>query len=75
MGKVDSVKLELTKGRSDLAILTEEQLSWLNKAKRFADAVPLSEVIKSDNENLFLRDLFESACKEEIFVITFYHFA
>jgi alkylation response protein AidB-like acyl-CoA dehydrogenase len=64
MGKVDSVKLELTKGRSDLAILTEEQLSWLNKAKRFADAVPLSEVIKSDNENLFLRDLFESACKE-----------
>lgn len=58
------MKLALTKGRSDLAILSKAQLSWLGKAKQFADAVPISEVVKSDSENVFRRDLFESACQE-----------
>jgi butyryl-CoA dehydrogenase len=41
-----------------------EQLKWLDKAKAFAKAVPLPEVMASDLENSFRRDLFEDACKE-----------
>jgi butyryl-CoA dehydrogenase len=44
--------------------LSEAQKQWLQKARAFADAIPLSERIKSDVENTFRRDLFESACKE-----------
>lgn len=44
--------------------LSEAQQQWLHKARAFADAIPLSERIKSDVENTFRRDLFESACKE-----------
>lgn len=44
--------------------LSETQQQWLRKARAFADAIPLSERIKSDVENTFRRDLFESACKE-----------
>lgn len=40
-----------------------EQLKWLDKAKSFAKAVPLPEVMASDLENSFRRDLFEEACK------------
>jgi len=44
--------------------LSESQRQWLEKAQAFADAIPLSDRIKSDVENVFRRDLFESACKE-----------
>ena len=56
--------LELSSGPLKSPFLTEGQLSWLNKAGQFADTVPLSEVLKSDSENIFRRDLFELACKE-----------
>lgn len=41
-----------------------EQLHWLEKARAFAKAIPLDEVLASDRENTFRRDLFEAACKE-----------
>jgi len=50
--------------RNDFSLFTAEQKRWLDKAIAFADAVPLSDVIKSDSENTFRRDLFEAACKE-----------
>lgn len=43
---------------------SKEQLSWLAKAKSFAKSIPLAEVIASDSENKFRRDLFQKACKE-----------
>lgn len=43
---------------------SEEQVSWLKKAKAFADSIPIEDVIKSDAENSFRRDLFEKACQE-----------
>lgn len=46
------------------SLYTPEQKKWLEKAKAFADAIPLSDVLKSDSENTFRRDLFEAACKE-----------
>lgn len=46
------------------SFLSESQTQWLQKARAFADAIPLQERIKSDVENTFRRDLFESACKE-----------
>jgi butyryl-CoA dehydrogenase len=44
--------------------LSESQRGWLKKARAFADAIPLEDVIRSDVDNVFRRDLFESACKE-----------
>jgi butyryl-CoA dehydrogenase len=46
------------------SLYTEQQLNWLSKAKAFADAIPLQDVLQSDAENAFRRDLFEAACKE-----------
>lgn len=46
------------------SFLSESQREWLRKAQAFADAIPLADRIKSDVENTFRRDLFESACKE-----------
>jgi len=43
---------------------SKEQLAWLDKAKSFAAAIPLNEVIASDKENTFRRDLFVKACQE-----------
>jgi butyryl-CoA dehydrogenase len=40
------------------------QLNWLKKAKEFAAAVPLADVLASDRDNVFRRDLFEAACQE-----------
>jgi butyryl-CoA dehydrogenase len=40
------------------------QLNWLKKAKEFATAVPLADVLASDRDNVFRRDLFEAACQE-----------
>ncbi|CAN5306677.1 acyl-CoA dehydrogenase AcdA [soil metagenome] len=42
-----------------------EQLAWLDKAKAFAKAISLQEVMASDKENVFRRDLFEKACQPE----------
>jgi acyl-CoA dehydrogenase len=49
---------------NQFSLFTAEQRKWLDKARAFADAIPLSDVIKSDSENAFRRDLFEAACKE-----------
>lgn len=46
------------------ALFTESQLRWLDKARKFADSIPLEDVLRSDTENSFRRDLFEAACKE-----------
>lgn len=43
---------------------SETQLSWLKKARQFADKIPIEDVIKSDQQNSFRRDLFEAACRE-----------
>jgi butyryl-CoA dehydrogenase len=43
---------------------SKEQLVWLEKARAFAAAIPLAEVLASDKENTFRRDLFEKACQE-----------
>jgi len=50
--------------RERQALLNESQLKWLKSAIAFADKIPLADKIKSDAENNFRRDLFESACKE-----------
>ncbi|MDP3508121.1 MAG: acyl-CoA dehydrogenase family protein [Candidatus Melainabacteria bacterium] len=44
---------------------SKEQLAWLDKAKTFASSISLEEVIASDKENVFRRDLFEKACQPE----------
>jgi len=44
---------------------SKEQLQWLDKAKLFARAITPAEVIASDKENVFRRDLFEKACSAE----------
>lgn len=46
------------------SFLSESQLVWLKKARAFANAIPLEDVIRSDVDNNFRRDLFEAACKE-----------
>lgn len=48
-----------------------EQLAWLKKAKEFAKRVPLQEVLASDLENVFRRDMFEAACKEGLGALPF----
>lgn len=53
------------------AYLSETQRSWLQKAKSFADRIPLADIIKSDESNVFRRDLFESACKEGLGALPF----
>jgi alkylation response protein AidB-like acyl-CoA dehydrogenase len=46
------------------SIYSEQQLGWQAKARAFAAAIPLAEIIKADTENSFRRDLFERACQE-----------
>jgi alkylation response protein AidB-like acyl-CoA dehydrogenase len=53
------------------SFLSESQKQWLQKARAFADAIPLAERIKSDVDNSFRRDLFESACKEGLGALPF----
>jgi butyryl-CoA dehydrogenase len=43
---------------------TKQQLGWLAKAKAFADAIPLADIMRADKDNVFRRDLFEAACQE-----------
>jgi alkylation response protein AidB-like acyl-CoA dehydrogenase len=45
-------------------LFTADQLNWLSKAEKFADSIPLADILKSDRENEFRRDLFEAACQE-----------
>jgi butyryl-CoA dehydrogenase len=54
-----------------LRLFTAEQLKWLDKARKFADSVPLADVIRADTENTFRRDLFEAACKEGLGALPF----
>ena len=59
------------KSQHESTFLSEAQKHWLQKARAFADAIPLSDRIKSDVENNFRRDLFESACKEGLGALPF----
>lgn len=45
-------------------LFTKEQLDWLSKAREFCDKLSLDEIIASDKENVFRRDLFVEACKQ-----------
>lgn len=63
-------KIQSQKGES-ASFFTAEQLKWLEKARAFADAIPLADVIRSDSENTFRRDLFEQACKEGLGALPF----
>ncbi len=53
------------------AYLTEGQRDWLIKAREFADRISLADIIKSDQTNVFRRDLFELACKEGLGALPF----
>jgi butyryl-CoA dehydrogenase len=44
-------------------LFTGEQLNWLKQAKVFCDKLDIKEIIASDRDNLFRRDLFDAACK------------
>ncbi len=44
-------------------LFSPAQLNWHALAKEFANSVSIAEIIASDKENIFRRDLFESACK------------
>jgi butyryl-CoA dehydrogenase len=54
-----------------LKFLTDTQKTWLAKAEAFAARIPLADIIKSDESNLFRRDLFEAACKEGMGALPF----
>ena len=54
-----------------LPLLTADQRKWLAKAVQFADSISLEETKRSDSENSFRRDLFESACKEGLGALPF----
>lgn len=56
---------------ADNSLFSAEQRQWLAKARAFADAIPLADVIASDTENVFRRDLFELACKEGLGALPF----
>jgi len=49
---------------SERPFFSDGQLAWLQKAKQFADAIPLEDVLASDRENIFRRDLFDAACQQ-----------
>ncbi len=53
----------LAQQNNDFCLFTESQLGWLDKARRFAAEIPIAEVIASDRDNKFRRDLFEKACQ------------
>lgn len=54
----------LSKDATEPSLFSEEQLKWLQKARAFADSIPLSDIIRADAENVFRRDLFEAACQK-----------
>lgn len=50
---------------------SKDQLFWLDKAIAFADTIPMEEVLASDQENVFRKDLFTKACQEGLGSIPF----
>ncbi len=44
-------------------LFTKEQLDWLSKARDFNDKIDIKEIIASDKDNLFRRDLFKACCQ------------
>jgi alkylation response protein AidB-like acyl-CoA dehydrogenase len=54
-----------------LSFLSQTQQMWLGKAEQFASGISLADVIKSDESNVFRRDLFEAACKEGMGALPF----
>ena len=54
-----------------LKFLTDTQRNWLARAEAFAARIPLADIIKSDESNIFRRDLFEAACKEGMGALPF----
>lgn len=50
---------------------TEAQVAWRDRAQEFADRLSLKDVIASDRDNQFRRDLFEAACQEGFGAIPF----
>jgi butyryl-CoA dehydrogenase len=45
-------------------LYSPEQLGWLTKARAFAERLSLKDILTSDKENTFRRDLFELSCQE-----------
>lgn len=68
--KVSTITLPEMEDRR-LAYLSENQKSWLRKARGFADQISLAEIIAADQTNVFRRDLFEKACKEGLGALPF----
>lgn len=68
MLKSDSYPAHLAK---HLPLLTADQKKWLAKASSFADSISLEDTKRSDSENTFRRDLFESACREGLGALPF----
>ncbi len=58
------LQTELTSLATNDLLYTSKQIAWLEKARQFADAIPLVEIIEADTRNVFRRDLFEKACQE-----------
>jgi len=58
---MDNIELE-TVNDINYELFNPEQLKWHKLAKSFAAQIPLDEVIASDKNNQFRRDLFEIAC-------------
>ena len=52
-------------------LFTEPQLIWHRLAREFAARIPLEEIIASDRDNVFRRDLFELACGEKFGALPF----
>lgn len=44
-------------------MFTPEQLDWLKRARDFNNKLDIEEIIASDRDNLFRRDLFEASCR------------
>ncbi len=60
-----------TSPASYFSLYSDEQCRWLNSARAFADAIPLSDVLESDRQNQFRRDLFELACQQGLGALPF----
>ncbi len=54
----------LTASDKKPCLYSDSQLEWQAKAHAFASSIKAEEIIKSDRENSFRRDLFERACQE-----------
>lgn len=48
----------------EASLYSPEQLVWRQKARKFAQAIPVEDIVEADRKNMFRRDLFEKACQE-----------